>query len=557
MLGERLVGLPALRADGSQFPTELTIVAMEFRGEPVFTAFLRDITSEQQAERQRREAVAQIEAARQKAVDADRAKTLFLANMSHEFRTPMAAVVGYGEMLLDPRVGADDRTALVQAINRNGRHLLALINEVLDLSKIEAGQLDLEQLACRLWTTIEEAVSAAEVLAAEQRVTLTPQAVGLLPRTLITDPTRFRQILDNLLSNAVKFSPAGGRVDLRVAATGPPDPRLTLEVEDQGIGIPPEVVSKLFLPFSQADPSTTRRYGGTGLGLSIVWRLVNAMGGAITVRSEPGAGSCFTVTLPLARWDPDDLATPDDLVLESQLRRRDTLPVGRLTGRVLLAEDNTDSRNIVRFFLERAGLVVETVCDGRAALDRTRCEKFDLLLLDMQMPLMDGYAVAATLRQEGCARPIIALTAHAMAGDEEKCLQAGCDAYLTKPVDAQRLLDAVSRHLGRTHPRVQTLTPSAPEPVATPPQLDELVAAYRRDLPCKAVAIERAVADGDLARAEGLAHRLKGSAGMYGLAEVSDTAGLIEEACREGQTTDLITELVIELHEVVREVPGG
>ena len=558
ILGERLIGLPALRANGSQFPSELTVVPMEIDGEQVFTAFLRDISREHEADAKQREAIAQTERARQEAVAADRAKTLFLANMSHEFRTPMAAVVGYCEMLLDPKLSIDQRQTVVRSINRNGRHLLALISEVLDLSKLDAGQLELEQLPCWPWRAIEDALSAAEVLADDQKVVLVAKAIGRIPRTIVTDPTRFRQILDNLLSNAVKFTPAQGRVELRVRMTDSPSPELLIEVEDNGIGIAPDVLARLFRPFTQADPSTTRRFGGTGLGLSIVSKLVAAMGGTIDVRSEPGTGSCFAISLPLREADRAELVSVEELTLESTVSLRFERPVPTLTGRVLLVEDNPDARNVVRYFLERAGIDVETAENGQIAVDRASTEEFELILMDMQMPVLDGYTATSRLRTDGYTKPIVALTAHATAGDEEKCLRAGCNAYLTKPVDSERLLAVVSKQLPKRSWTTELTRASraAIPPMSVDSKHDELVAAYRKDLPWKMAIIAAALEGKDRSKLEFLAHRLKGSAGMYGFQEVSETAGLLEQACREGQEFGLVGELVEELQQSVSKAIG-
>jgi len=554
ILGEQLVGLPALRKDGTTFPTQLTVVKMELEGEPVFTAFLRDITKEQEAETKQREATSQMAQATEEAIAADRAKTRFLANMSHEVRTPMAAVVGYGEMLLDPRLSTDERMRVVHAINRNGRHLLSLINEILDLSKIEAGKLKIDLVPCRLWRTIGEALSVAGVAAQEQKVGLAAVPVGRLPRVFTTDPTRFRQILDNLLSNAVKFTPAGKNVELRLRMTDTQPATLIVEVEDQGIGIAPDVLSRLFQAFTQADPSTTRRYGGTGLGLSITRKLAQALGGDIAVKSEPGIGSCFSVTFPLQTEDLEDLVSADELSYESQLTHRATHTDRKLNGRVLLAEDNPDNRNIIRFFLERAGLKVEIAENGRVALDLATEKEFDLILMDMQMPELDGYTATSTLRQKGYGRSIIALTAHAMAGDEERCLRAGCNAYLTKPVEAERLLTVVAKFLParswgikresltRRLPQEQTLKAATPDN-----ERDDLVAAYRRNLPSTVAEMTQVLATQDTTKLAALAHRLRGSAGMYGLPDITETARLLEEACREGQDLDLLGELVNEL----------
>ncbi|MCU0705098.1 MAG: ATP-binding protein, partial [Fimbriiglobus sp.] len=446
LLCRRLVGLPAIRKDGAEFPVELTVVPTELGGALVFTAFLRDITAQQAAEVERRAAEEELMRAKAAAEEANRAKSHFLANMSHEFRTPMAAVVGYADMLHDPRLTVGDRVRATQAIARNGRHLITLINDVLDLAKIESGHLEVEALPFRLGRVVDEAVSVGEVAAAERGVELVVTPVGPLPRTVTSDPTRVRQVLDNLISNAVKFSHRGGRVEVRLRADDASEPRLVVEVEDHGIGIPPEVLARLFHPFTQADASTTRKYGGTGLGLSICRRLMHVLGGELSVRSEPEVGSCFTATLPLSPTDLADLVDPADAAVESRLATP-LRKAPRLTGQVLLVDDNADNRTILRFVLESAGLQVTTADDGREAVERATEREFDVILMDMQMPVLDGYAATSHLRQMGYGRSIVALTAHAMRGDEEKCLLVGCNAYLTKPVDTDRLLAEVARQI--------------------------------------------------------------------------------------------------------------
>ncbi|MFO0822172.1 MAG: PAS domain S-box protein [Gemmataceae bacterium] len=455
ILGKQLLGLPALRKDGTSFPTELTVVKMELGGEPVFTAFLRDITKVQEAEAKQREATAQMAKAAETAVASDRAKSLFLANMSHEVRTPMAAVIGYADMLLDPELQTEERMRIVHGIKRNGRHLLALINDILDLSKIEAGKLEIERVKCRLWRTVGEALSVAGVAAQEKQIQLSAVPVGTLPQFITTDPIRFRQILDNLLSNAVKFTPEGRHVELRLLMENVRTPQLVVHVEDQGIGMSSEILERLFEAFIQADSSTTRRYGGTGLGLSITRKLAHALGGEITVRSQVGVGSCFTLTLPLTKSDLKDFVTAESLMRESHLLNLPATGVPKLVGRILLAEDNPDNRNILRYFLERSGLTVEVAENGQVALERALADEFDLILMDMQMPELDGYTATSTLRQKGYTRPIVALTAHAMASDKERSLRAGCNAYLTKPIDAERLLAVVGRFVEERKLRLQ------------------------------------------------------------------------------------------------------
>lgn len=500
---------------------------------------------------------------------ANHAKTQFLANMSHEFRTPVAAVVGYAEMLMDSRLPNDQRLQVVQSIIRNGRHLLALISDVLDLTKIEAGKLEMERIPCSVWRVVTEALSVAGVVAHEKNLQIEAVPLGRIPRVITADPTRFRQILDNLLTNAVKFTPQGKRVEMRVQLSGiDKDNRrnLIIEVEDQGIGMSPEVVAKLFQPFTQADASTTRRYGGTGLGLSICKKLAESMGGGVSVRSKPGVGSCFILSMPVDPADLRDLVDKDDLSKGSKVIQRGQSTVrNKLFGRVLLADDNPDNRNIVRFFLERVGLTVDTAENGLVAVEKATSKEYDMVLMDMQMPELDGYSATRTLRQKGYQRAIVALTAHAMAGDEEKCLQAGCNAYLTKPVNADMLIEIVGKELQtrKWDPQLADLsrrsyvdhpvesTPAPPKEEPKEPTLDELIAEYRAALPGKVQEMEKALQAFDRVKLTSLAHKLRGAAGMYGFGTVSQLAGDIEDSCRAEKRPEVIAMLLSELGKVV------
>lgn len=559
--------LPAIRKNGESFPTELTVVPLELEGEPIFIGFLRDITDQKIAASKQAAAEADLQNAIIQAENANQTKNLFLANMSHEFRTPMGAIVGYAEMLLSPKLNATERVQIIRGISRNGRHMLSLINDILDLTKIEAGKMRLELIPCRLWRIIGEAVSVAEVQAEEKKITLNVSQTGQLPRSMTSDPTRLRQILDNLLSNAVKFTPQRGSINLRIGLASASEDRthLCIEVEDQGVGMSKEVIDRLFEPFVQADASTTRRFGGTGLGLSICQRLVVALRGRIEVTSQPSKGSKFTVFLPVDKADLDDL-------VDEETAARDTHPAAlRATAkgtsqfrsrlRVLVAEDNPDNQNIIRFFLQQAGLSVELAENGEKAVNAAFNGQFDFVLMDMQMPHMDGYAAASLLRQKGYKKPIIALTAHAMAGDEEKCKAAGCDGYLTKPLDIERLvklLGRLSRKEGQNNdalPSPSRIVVPSPEQVSESAKLDlkSLRDTYIASLMFKIKEFKKGLEEEDRKLIGDAAHRLRGSAAMYDLQDVSETAGLIEDANREGREFDLLGDLIAELETVCQQ----
>jgi PAS domain S-box-containing protein len=388
--------------------------------------------------------------AKQTAETADRAKSEFLANMSHEIRTPMTAILGYADLLADAETSEAERRAHLDTIRRNGELLLSLINDILDLSKIEVGKMTLDRQACPLWETVDDIVALLRVRAAEKSLRLELEPVFPLPESIRTDPIRLRQILLNLIGNAIKFTDKGFiRVTMRMVERQP-GPRIEIAVRDTGIGIYPEDVERLFTPFTQADTSSTRRFGGTGLGLTISRRLARMLGGEILVESVPGEGSTFTVSL-----DPGPL----DSKLLDRLPGRQTAAMPAplasarsLEGRVLLAEDGLDNQRLVALILRRTGLEVDLATTGREAYEmalRSREEghPYGLILMDIQMPDVDGYEATARLRAEGWTGPIVALTAHAMPGDPEKCRAAGCDGYLGKPIDIPVFLTTVARYV--------------------------------------------------------------------------------------------------------------
>jgi len=385
---------------------------------------------------------------------ANSAKTAFLANVSHEVRTPMTAILGYADALAEGALREEERPEVIETIRRNGRRLLAILDDVLDVSKIEAGRLDVERVPCSLIEQVEDTVALLRGRAVEKGIALSVDYLFPLPETITSDAGRVRQILMNLVSNAIKFTETGGvRLSVFASELDSRSARMHVEVADDGIGIAADSLARLFQPFVQADSSMTRRFGGTGLGLAISKRLAQMLGGDIEVQSTPGAGSRFHLWL-----DAGPLRGVRRLhALE---RAPDSAPlaaapnVPSLRGRVLLAEDTRDTRVLLRHFLLRAGLSVELAETGRQALDkalaaRAADEPFDLVLMDMQMPVLDGYQATRALRSAGYAHPIVALTAHTMAGEREKCLAAGCDDYASKPIDRAALLAMVGRFLAK------------------------------------------------------------------------------------------------------------
>ena len=405
--------------------------------------------------RQQRAARLALVTARNEADAASRSKTEFLANMSHEIRTPMTAILGYVDLLADhgdSAPNAPSREEAVETIRRNARHLLSLINDVLDLSKVEAGQMHMDRQRVRTLDLVQDALRLMDDRARQKGLALRLILDGDVPDTISTDPTRLRQVLINLLGNAVKFTDQGA-VTLTLRRPDLQSGMVAFEVADTGIGMTPEQLSRLYQPFMQADMSTTRRYGGTGLGLAITRRCVDILGGTIAVRSAPGSGTSFTFTIDagdLQGVQPARLRSGESAEGEGGPLRLPSAVRQPLSGvRVLLAEDGLDNQRLIRFHLERAGARVDVVDNGAKAVERvqdsSRLERHDVVLMDMQMPVMDGYEAVRRLVAAGERVPIIALTAHAMPGDREKCVEAGCHDYLCKPVDARALIAAI-RH---------------------------------------------------------------------------------------------------------------
>ena len=450
--GEQLEGTEyaLLRKDGTSFPGVIFSSPIVSGEKPVgLRGIIVDLTEQKQAARA-------LEEAKQAAEAASQAKSEFLANMSHEIRTPMTAILGYTDLLMDGDLEPGEVTLHLQTIQRNGEILLRLINDILDLSKIEAGKIVLEPTECSPWEIVDEVVSLLRVRAEEKHLALDVQYEPPLPLTMRTDPVRIRQILVNLVGNAIKFTHRGGvRIHVRCPPCPAPPARLEFAVADTGIGVTPQETSQLFRPFSQADTSTTRHFGGTGLGLTISRRLAEILGGNITLASRPGQGSTFTLVVDPGPLEGVPMLHAIPAASDGQCQPAPPDADQTVSGRVLLAEDGADNRRLIRFLLEKAGMDVDLAGNGRVACRKaweSLAEKapYDLILMDIQMPELDGYEATRSLRNDGWRGPIIALTAHAMTGDRKKCLAAGCDDYVTKPIDRTVLTKTVSRYLRGT-----------------------------------------------------------------------------------------------------------
>ena len=380
---------------------------------------------------------------RDEAEQANRFKSEFLANMSHEIRTPMNAILGFSEVL---KRGYDkdskDSIRYLNTISSSGKHLLNLINDILDLSKVEAGRIEVELIQTSVHHIIHEVIQILQVKANEKNIYLRYEPSGRLPETINTDAGKLRQIVTNLVGNAIKFTDSGGvTIVTRIEENGD-DSMLIIEVIDTGIGMSQQQVEDIFNPFTQADSSITRRFGGTGLGLTISKHFSEALGGDIIVESQPGSGSRFITTLRTGSIDGIKLLSVDE-ILSTQWNEQVTEKKHWKfsASKVLVVDDGEENRELLEVVLSDVGLDIVTAENGQVALDLLASDTFDIVLMDVQMPVMDGYTAVRTIRKRNLTLPVIAMTADAMTGVQQKCLDAGYTEYMTKPVDIDLLIE--------------------------------------------------------------------------------------------------------------------
>jgi signal transduction histidine kinase/CheY-like chemotaxis protein len=380
----------------------------------------------------------------EKAESANHIKSLFLANMSHEVRTPLGVILGLVEVLRSQHLSDKGREKYLEIIQRTGQGLEKIINDILDISKVEAGHLEVNQIHFNLQEFIEELNVHLQLLAQKGKDALTFIGEGQLPQTLYSDRSRLRQILVNLVGNALKFTQQGS-----VTVTyWMMNHQIYFKVKDTGIGISLSEREKLFKPFSQVDDASTRKYGGTGLGLLLSKRLSQSMGGDLILESsEPGVGSTFVFHVPAESHE--NLGAPSS----SRPKEEATKTSKELQGRkILLVEDSVDNQMLIQLFLSEKGVSLDFANDGKEGVEKALTNKYDLVLMDMQMPVVDGYTATEQLRENGFKAPIIALTAHAMKEDRERCLTVGCDDYLTKPINLPLFYHTLANHMVASPP---------------------------------------------------------------------------------------------------------
>jgi len=574
-VSESLCQIPVIIVSGSSdsdtIAEGLDLGAADYIVKPIkmqeLSARLRSVGRTKQAFDMVEEISRLLNQARKQAEEATLSKSEFLANMSHEIRTPMTAILGYADLLFDRLADRPILQKDLGIIRTNGQYLLELLNDILDLAKIEAGRLEIETVNCSLVEIVTQVVDIMSLRAVEKGLELITSYQGRIPRSIPSDPTRLRQALINLVGNAVKFTPAG-TVTIEVELLEKKaSPSIKFKVIDTGIGIKQDSLETIFDDFVQADSSTTRYYGGTGLGLAITKRIIDALQGSIAVESELDKGTTFSFDIPVGAIAEQDLL--DDPDAEGERLRSSKRQVQRanahLSGKVLVAEDAPSNQKLIKRMLTARGLEVDIVGDGRKACERVRQGDYDLVVMDLHMPVMDGKEATQEIRKSNAEIPILALTADGMRETRDRCQYVGFSGYMTKPISHDEMFRELSKYLSPSkEPSSPVVEEAAAKPIITPEEntcrpREEIInpepAMKRMQMDLKTYqaaltetgpwlnkqqeALAQAMSSDDRASLSAAAHAIKSASGMVGLEKLHQVAHSLEMAAKEEQGINL------------------
>jgi PAS domain S-box-containing protein len=499
--------------------------------------------------------------ARQQAETANKAKSKFLANMSHEMRTPMAAIMGYTDLLMDQKINCSNRNNYLMVVRRNGEKLLHLINDILDLSKIEAGKLIMDLQQCSIVSMLADVAATMRPRAEQRGNLLTVEYLSELPETICTDGNRLRQAIVNLVGNAVKFT-ENGKVCIKVSFLHQwrnNEPAVKIAIADTGIGISEDILPLLFQPFNQGDVALSQKFGGTGLGLSISRHIAELLSGEITVESVYGQGSTFTIIVPTGDLQGIKIFQQPSKFSGDLNENAGLSDPMNLSGlKILVVEDSMDNQELIQIMLTKAGAKVAIAQNGRIAVNKAEAELFDVILMDMNMPEMDGFEATRLLRSQGYYRPILALTANAMSEDREHCLEAGCNAHLTKPIDRPQMIRTIAEHAGKIIPESADISqfvgddnPINDDAIISlyvdDPDIVPILDGYVKRLGSQVNDMRVALTNAQFVDLQRLAHMMKGSGGNYGYPMLTEAAKDLEDAAKAQD----IQSAVRALHQVV------
>ena len=514
-----------------------------------------------------------LKVALESAESATEAKSAFVANMSHEIRTPLTAIIGYAGLIKDSDKSLAENMDEVKTIIRNGEHLLQIINNILDLSKIEANKIEIENAPVNISEIVTDVLSIIESPAKEKALTCTVNYQYPIPKIITSEPLRIKQILLNLCSNAVKFTNAGS-INLAISCDTDNE-KLSITITDTGIGMSTEQLERIFNAFTQADSSTTRKYGGTGLGLYLSKQLIEALDGNLSVKSELNKGSQFKITINTGSLRDCEFLTENTITSTKKPESSRRLPTNTVTGKILLAEDSEDNQQLFSLYLSSMGAEVTLADNGKIAVDKAQNNDYDLILMDVQMPVMGGLEAVEFLRAQGYQKPIVALTANAMTEDRQKCFNVGCDEFISKPVNREFFYNIVKKFLTQNKaeksPEKQIKLQSVENTVNTAkicnapivstlyqedPGAIDIIRKFIAKLPAKLNQINVAFQEKNWDELANVTHQLKSEGGGYGYNIITDIARKIEQDIKTENYNDIQLSLCM-LDSIYKKITEG